>query len=245
MSAGEEMLVTSEPAGGAPLPMSPAAEVIAPGAVRFTFSEEVVMTADPSGLAAESLRVLRTHLLTQHVREGRRGLAVVSPTEGVGCTSVAVNLAVALAQAGVKTLLIDADLRHPAVHNFITPSAPVPGLQQCLTADPLDLQDAVQEEVSENLSVLFAGGATASAQEMLAGERFRRLLDSCLRDYDITVIDTPPASSSADARQVSSLVSYALLVVGQNRTFVSDVKTLVEEMTADHAQVVGVALKGS
>lgn len=210
----------------------------------FTLSSDVVMIHEPSGLAAESLRVLRTHLLTQHVRMGRRGLAVVSPTQGVGCTSVAVNLAVALAQAGVKTLLIDADLRHPAVQHLIVPPGPVPGLRQCLSADPIDLVDVVQQDVLENLSVLFAGGGDGGAQEMLAGERFRRLLDSCLRDYEITIVDTSPASSSADARQVSSLVSYALMVVGQNRTFVSDVKTLIEELQADHAQVVGVALKG-
>lgn len=213
--------------------------------VTFALAETVVMSSDPSGLAAESLRVLRTHLLTQHVREGRRGMAVCSPTPGVGCTTVAVNLAVALAQAGVRTLLIDGDLRRPAVHKFVMPSREVPGLQQCLTGPTVALADAIQDEVLPNLSVLYAGGRSHQAQELLSSARFRDLANSCMRDYDLTIIDTPPANSSADARQVSSVFSYALLVVGRNRTFVADVKTLAEELQADHARIVGVALRDS
>src|SRR5207302_11461126 len=76
----------------------------------------IVMLSDPQGSAAEAIRVLRARVQSEHLQLGRRALAVCSVGAGVGCTFVAVNLAVALGQIGIKTLLVDANLRNPAVH---------------------------------------------------------------------------------------------------------------------------------
>src|ERR1700748_150683 len=70
-------------------------------------SDDVVLLSNPTGAAAEAIRALRTHLMAQHVGEGRRALAVCGASHHVGRTFMAVNLAVALAQIGLKTLLID------------------------------------------------------------------------------------------------------------------------------------------
>src|SRR5579863_59456 len=78
------------------------------------FKSIVTLSEEPSR-TAESIRALRTHVMARHVNEGHRALAVCSASQGSGCSFVASNLAVALSQIGVNTLLIDADLRSPSL----------------------------------------------------------------------------------------------------------------------------------
>jgi len=212
--------------------------------VEFRVADDVVVLNDPQGGRAEALAALRTHIMAQHLRVGRRSLALCAPNAGVGCTTIAVNLAVSLAQVGVKTLLIDADMRRPSVHKHLAPSREVPGLVQCLGDDAVGFGDAIQAEVLPDLSLIYAGGRADKPQELLAGARFKALLDLCLRDYDLTIVDTPPASASADARRIASVVGHALMVVGRDQTFVSDVKVLAEELEADRVRVIGSVLNG-
>ncbi|MHB8529302.1 MAG: CpsD/CapB family tyrosine-protein kinase [Caulobacteraceae bacterium] len=216
--------------------------VAAPAAEPYGFSPSLVTIADPFGKAAEAIRALRTHIMAQHVQEGRRALAVCAASSGVGCTFVATNLAVALSQVGIKKLLIDADMRSPTVHRIIRPQRETDGLRQCLTSQEATFGEAIEAEVLPNLSVMYAGGASANPQELLAGERFRSLMDFCLRDFDATIIDTPAANSCSDARRVSTVVGYSLIVAGRDRSYVEDVKTLIGQLEQDHARVVGTVL---
>jgi capsular exopolysaccharide synthesis family protein len=205
-------------------------------------SSEVVMVSEPNGPRAEALRALRTHIVAQHVKLGRRALAVCAPSGGVGCSFVAANLAVALSQIGLKTLLVDGDLRAPSVGTFIVPTGEPQGLRQCLSAgEPLGayLHSA---NAPDDLAVLFAGGAAANAQELIGGERFKALMEGCLRDFDITLVDTPPANLCADARRIASVLGYSLVVARRNVSLVHDVKTLVGELEVDRVEVVGTVL---
>lgn len=206
------------------------------------FPSELVLLSDPQGRRAEAIRALRTHIIAQHLQAGRRALAVCAASAGVGCTFVAANLAVALSQIGVKTLLIDADLRQPAINEFIPTERPVRGLQQCLADGEVSFTEAVVSDVLPNLSVLYSGGAAINPLELLATDRFEDLLDVCMRDFDVTIVDTPPTSSSADARRVSNVVGYSLVVARQNMSLVDDVKALIAELQAVDAIVVGTVL---
>lgn len=206
---------------------------------KYAFSSDVVMLSDPNGPRAEAIRTLRTHIMAQHVEDGRRGLAICAASSGVGATFVAANLAVALAQIGVKVLLVDGDLRHAEIDGFIRPPQTVSGLRQYLESSDADLSSALQSEVIPNLSVIFAGGVAASAQELLASDRFADMVERCLRDYDLTIIDTPAANSCADARRISTVAGYSLIVAKRHYSFVSDIKALAEQLREDRAQVVG------
>jgi capsular exopolysaccharide synthesis family protein len=210
--------------------------------VAFTTADALVVLTDAGSERAESIGALRTHIMAQHLAAGRRSLALCSPTADVGCTSLAANLAVALADGGLKTLLIDADMRHPAVHTLIRPSREVTGLGQCLADDTVKFGDAIQFDVMPNLSIIYAGGRSERAQDLLATPRFHQLVDVCLREFDVTIVDTPPSNSSADSRRVATVVGYSLLVVGNNKTFVSDVKLLADDLTADGSVVIGSVL---
>lgn len=214
----------------------------APGATVRGFSQQVVVLSDPNGARAEALRALRTHIMAQHVGRGRRALAVCATTSGVGCTFVAVNLAVALSQLGLKTLIVDGNLRAPAVDKFILPEGEAKGLRQCLAGDGDVLGDYLRIGAADCLTVLFAGGAAPDAQDLVGGERFRGVMESCLRDFDVTIVDTPPANRYADARRIAGVLGYGLVVARRNVTLVDDVRTLINELKVDRADVVGTVL---
>ena len=208
----------------------------------FAMSPDLVTLAWDTSGEAESFRALRTHVVARHIQDGRRALATCAVTPGVGCTFVAANLAVALSQIGIKTLLIDANMRNPSVDQlFQAPQRPM-GLQQCLTAADAAYADFIHEDVIPNLSIMFAGGTPHNPQELLAMGRFADLMSDCLRHYEMTIVDTPPASSCSDANRVSSVVGYSLVVVRRDQTLFSDVKTLINQLESDRAQVVGTVL---
>jgi Mrp family chromosome partitioning ATPase len=89
---------------------------------------------------------------------------------------------------------------------------------------------------------MYAGHATANPQELLAGDRFRSLMKFCLREFDATIVDTPPANTSTDARRISAVAGYSLIVTQQNKTFVRDVSTLAGQLSADRAVVIGTVM---
>lgn len=208
----------------------------------FSFSPLLACGPNARPAAAEAVRAMRSSFMVRHVQAGRRAVAVCSATAGVGCTLTAVNLAVSLSQIGVKTLLVDADLRDPGVDQLIIPPTPRKGLRQTLASEDAALDEFIEPDVLPNLSVLFAGGAASNPQELLAGSRFEDLMALCLRDFGATIVDTAPANLSADARRVSNVVGYSLIVARSNATYSRDIKTLLAQLNEDHVRVVGSVL---
>jgi protein-tyrosine kinase len=205
------------------------------------FSPLLYTLSEPNGEQAESIRAIRTHVMAQHIERGRRALAVCAPNKGVGCTFVATNLAVSLSQIGIKTILVDGDLNNPGVSGLIRPASSRGGLAGCLASQSA-FSDCIDFEVAPNLSVILAGDPVANSRELLAGDRFQMLMDFCLRDFDVTIVDTPPANGSSDARRISTVLGYSLIVAGTNRSYVNDVKTLADQLRSDHAKVLGTVL---
>lgn len=204
---------------------------------KYVFSPDLVTMTDSRPAEAEAIRTVRTHVIARHLNDGRRGLVVCGPRPGVGCTFTAVNLAVAMSQVGVSTLLIDADLRTSAVQNFIRPEGSVHRL-----SDAVSPTDWIHHEVLPNLSVLFSEGLMGSAAEGLGGEAFRRFMDRCLRDFELTVVDAPAVSENSDALRVASVMGYALIVARMNVSFLKDVERLAKDLQDDGARVVGAVL---
>ena len=201
-----------------------------------------VMLSDPDGAAAESIRVLRTSIQSQHLRSGRRALAVCGPTPEVGATFVAVNLAIALSQIGIKTLLVDGDLRNPSVHTYFSPPLSGPGLYEVLNADSLNVVDCTREEVLPNLDVMTAGQPSRNAHELLSSDRFSNVINACVRDYDMTIVDTPPATGCADGLLIGTVTGFSLVVTRKNRTLVSDVRVLVDQLKIERVHAIGTIL---
>lgn len=212
---------------------------------------DIAQLAKPGGFGApktvkpfrvsESLRALRTHVMARHVSEGHRALAVCAASRGSGCTFVAANLAAALSQIGVNTLLLDADLRSPGVAAMLGLETSKADLRTALST-PIDFNDCIERNVAPGLSVLAPAGPAPNAQELLASARFKSLMDFCLREFDATIVDTPPANQYSDARRVSTVVGYSLIVAHRNISHVSDIKALAEHLQGDRASVIGTVL---
>jgi protein-tyrosine kinase len=191
--------------------------------------------------AGESLSALRNFLIAQHLQMGRRSVAICAPHAGSGCTYLSTNLALAMAQAGINTLLIDGNLREPGVADVLTPDRAVPGLSDYLASDEDDSPFLVPD-ARPNLSIIYAGSAAGASSELLAKQKLKLLINESVRSFDFTIVDCPPAAHFGDARRLASLVRYALVVVRRDHSLAADIKTLVKELQSDGVNVVGTFL---
>jgi Mrp family chromosome partitioning ATPase len=140
----------------------------------------------------------------------------------------------------MRTLLMDANLRDPCIHGlFGVPAERAHGLAECLASDETVFADFMQPDVLPDLSVMFAGAPPENPQELLSSLRFQAMMQFCMREFHATIIDTAPANICADARRVSTVTGYSLIVARCNLSFVDDVKTLADQLASDRASVVG------
>ena len=204
--------------------------------------DALAVVDDPSSIIAEAVRALRTRIMAQHVQIGRRALAVCGATPGVGCSFIAANLAVSLAQIGVRTALVDAALRNPSLSRLLRVAHEGPGLSDFLADPDLYIQDLVGEPLLPCLSFIPAGRIPARPQELLASARFQGLASHLLREHQVTIFDTTPANGCTDAQRVATVAGYSLVVARKNNSYVSDLATLAKLLRADGSNVVGSVL---
>lgn len=201
----------------------------------------ISLLTDPNSLVSEAVRSLRTQIVARHVDAGRRALAMVAPTVDCGLTTLTINLAVALAQTGVRTLLVDADLRHPTITTALGLQASV-GLSDLLEGKVSDMDDVLIRDVVTNLAVLPAGSVADQPHELLASSSFRQLVRDTMREYDLTLYDTSPANLSPDAIAVANAAGYATVVGRRDHSYTSDVKTLSGQLVDAGCSVIGTVL---
>jgi tyrosine-protein kinase Etk/Wzc len=201
-----------------------------------------LVLSDPTSIEAESIRALRTRFVAQHVQEGRRSVAICTPAAETGCTFVATNLAAAISQIGLSTVLVDANLRDPGVTVAFGLRPARGGLSEYLADPAKEIDDIIIENVLPDLAVIPAGAVPSNPQELLSGGRFPHLVDRLLREFDLTIFDTTPTNSCTDAQRVANVAGYSLIVGRKHKTFFNDVRTLSQLLGADRSVVVGTVL---
>ena len=181
--------------------------------------EHLVSLQAPSTAAAEQYRVLRHFVETLRKRANLQVLGVTSPGVGDGKTVTAINLAGALSQSDdARVLLIDMDLRRPAIARYLAIAQARPTLADALGTPGLALKDAVIQLPRFNLSVLQAPVSAASPYELLRSPKLEALLAEARQQYDYVVLDTPPFVPYPDCRLIAKSVDGFVLVVASNRT---------------------------
>jgi capsular exopolysaccharide synthesis family protein len=161
---------------------------------------------------ADAFAALRSAVILNQDSTKVRSLLVTSPGVGDGKTTVSVNLALSLARLGNRVLLIDADLRHPTVHEALGMTV-TGGLAPFLSGHG-EWWTGIQADVFPNLSVVPAGGDEAEPADLLASLRMRHLLEEANKAYDYVVIDSPPLLPHlADSRILAELADGVLLTV--------------------------------
>jgi capsular exopolysaccharide synthesis family protein len=179
--------------------------------------DDCIMLTHPSSQMAEAYRGLRTAMLFSNVGRPPQVIVITSPLPLEGKTMTSLNTAIALARQGHKVLLIDADLRRPALHHRLRIGF-TPGLTEFLAAENAAKPEFIQHPQVPNLFVLPAGTAPASPAETLADKRLGEFLKRLRKQFDFILIDTPPVLAVTDAVVMSSYADAVLLVVRSNRT---------------------------
>ncbi|MGN6724745.1 MAG: GumC family protein [Tepidisphaeraceae bacterium] len=183
---------------------------------RFSPSERgQLVCTDPRSAAAEAYREVRTTLQLGKTRHAKT-ILFVSPASADGKSTTASNVAIAFAQAGERTLLIDCDLRHAVQHHiFRVPNRC--GISGILSGK-MTLDDAIMSSGIPNLALLTSGMSTDAPAELLATEALEPLLKSLRRDFDRIIIDAPPVIGVTDARILAAMADATVLVLRMRRS---------------------------
>jgi exopolysaccharide transport family protein len=159
---------------------------------------------------AEAFRSLRTSILLSAADRPPSSLLVTSTQPGEGKTTIASNLAIALAQLGRRVLLVDADLRFPSLHRLFRVRENM-GLVSYL-AGHRDWHDVVRPSGSVGLDVLFCGPVPPNPSELLSSQSMEALIRSAKAEYEFVILDSAPLLAVADSRVLAPLVSGVVLV---------------------------------
>ena len=179
-------------------------------------NRELIVHEHPMSGIAEAARAIRTNLLFMSPDQPYKTLLVTSASPSEGKTTVACCVAIAMAQAGQRVILVDCDLRRPRMHRIFNRDPQVGVTSALLEPELLDTQ-ALATEIP-NLSVLPAGPIPPNPSEILHSEKFRKLLDELRRHYDRVIIDSPPVVAVTDAAILSTIVDGTMLVVRAFKT---------------------------
>ncbi len=209
---------------------------------RHGVTSKLVTLLSPHSAGVEAYRLLRTNLRYASVDKPLRSLAVTSALAEEGKSLTAANLAISAAQAGVRTLLVDADLRKPAVHKLFA----VPG-HTGLTAVLVGLQkmeDAIQPTQVDNLWLLVAGDKPPNPAEILQSESMASLHRRLTGEFDFVVYDCPPVLPAVEAVDIGALADGALVVVRAETTPKDAVQQALSQLAHGHVAMLGAVLNG-
>ncbi len=220
------------------------------GAIPDTDDEEVaiaqVETAvrdHPRSIVAEAFRGVRTSLQFSAPAERQRAVVITSPRAQDGKTAVACNLALAIAQAGRRVLLVDANLRRPALHRVFGFSMPK-GLSNLLVGDG-SLDAYVVKTDHPSLDVMGSGPTSPNPAELLGSAQCRAFLEEAVRRYDQVIIDTPPVLLASDGVALATAVDGVILVVRANTNSRGVARRALRALLDVNAHVFGVVLNAA
>ena len=195
----------------------------------------------PTSSAAEGFRTLRAAVALARNSEKLRVIAVTSTIPSEGKSLVASNYAIVTAQTGLRTLLVDADLRRPSVHKAFQLQSPV-GLSAYLAERISDIGEIVRTTEVPNLDVVCCGAAPSNPSELVSSKRMIQFLEEAASRYDRVVCDCPPVSAVADPLVVGAMADGVIFVTKFNKIRRQHALRSVQRITDAGIYLVGVVL---
>jgi capsular exopolysaccharide synthesis family protein len=205
-------------------------------------TDDLFATSHPRSQFAEAFRTIRTALAFTSADAPLTALTVTSVFPSEGKSLVAINLAIAYANIGKRTLLVDTDLRKPRLqHVFSAPSRA--GISDLLAAGAsLRLKDAIVRTPVDNLSFLPAGTLPPNPVELLDSVRFQQLLGELRQSFDMIIFDAPPALNMVDAIVMAKQTDGLVLVAKAFSTNKFAARQLAQQLDAANIPILGVLL---
>lgn len=192
--------------------------------------------------ATEAFRALRTNITFVGAERPLQLIVISSPGPGEGKTTIATNLALTLASAGSRTVLVDGDLRRPTQHRAFR-IVQEPGLTDVLVGDA-KLGEVIRPDLADNLDVVPAGKIPPNPSELLGSDAMRRVLDDLRKDYEYIIMDSPPLLPVTDAVVAAASSDAAVVVLRSGETEEVAALRAFEQLDRVKARVAGVVLNG-
>ncbi|RVU16711.1 polysaccharide biosynthesis tyrosine autokinase [Streptomyces antnestii] len=203
---------------------------------RSSVRQRIAVDSTNTSSRAEAFRKLRANLQFAQVDDRPRVIVVTSPVPGEGKTTTSVNLALALADAGMRTCLVDADLRRPSVAGTF-------GLVQDAGLTTVLIGQARAEDVVQQagsrLTVLTSGAVPPNPTELLASERLGEVLRELADTYDVVIVDSAPMLPVADTIGLAQLADGVLLVVRASKTGRDQIRNAAELLNRTGVRMLG------
>jgi polysaccharide biosynthesis transport protein len=189
---------------------------------------------------AESCRAIRTNLLFASPDQPMKRFVITSAGPKEGKTTTSVSLAIIMAQAGNKVVIVDTDMRRPDLHRiFGVPGSE--GITSVLLGDA-KLEDVIKSTEIPNLYVLPCGPIPPNPAELCQSDAFQQLIDDLSERFDRTILDSPPVMVVTDAVLLSTLSDGVLLVARSGRTGRAALRDTVQQLTDVSANIFGCVL---
>jgi capsular exopolysaccharide synthesis family protein len=200
----------------------------------------VIVRDQPLAAPSEAIRRLRTNLQFIDLANRPKSIVISSSIPGEGKSTIAMNLAVSLADTGSRVILVDADLRRPSIATYAGIEGRV-GLTTVLIGRA-EVEDVVQPLGTTSLDVLPAGQVPPNPSELLGSTAMASLLEQLSASYDMVLLDSPPLLPVTDAVVLSLLAGGALVVVGADRIHRPQLHQSLESLETAGAHLFGIVM---
>lgn len=208
---------------------------------KSTNGDDLVIEKNPDSIPSETIRALRTRVQFSKVdRANMKTILITSPAPQEGKSTIAINLAASFAHSNKHTLIIDADLRKPRLHQVFKKER-TPGLIDYLFGD-VAFEKVINATAVKNLSIITAGTMAHNPSEILDSPQMEQLLKKVRDEFDYIIIDSPPIVAVTDAEILARKVDGSILVVSFNKTDKGLLERGVHLLKNEHSYLIGSVL---
>jgi len=205
-------------------------------------SGALVTAYSRKSIASESFRSLRTSIQFSTADAQPRVIMITSAGIREGKSVIAANLAITMAQAGSKTLLIDCDMRRPTIHTFFNSKSDT-GLSNLLVGKA-DVIEAIHPSGIKGLEIIPCGPVPPNPSEIIGSKNMEKLMGALRKKYTHIIIDTPPISAISDALALTPLIDGAILVIRVAETPRKIIQNMIERIKTVNCRILGAVLNG-
>jgi polysaccharide biosynthesis transport protein len=203
---------------------------------------EMITLCNTKSLISEAYRHLRTSiLLSSNGQYRHRAIMVTSSKRGEGKTSTSINLAITLAQANKKVLLMDCDLRNPKIHRILDLKNEA-GISTFLADSSQPLNKLIVNTAIPNLSVLTSGPIPPNPSELIGSAMMKKCLAMLAQRFDHVLVDTPPLLAVTDGSILANMVDGVILVIRGGDTTKEAIIRSKQLLSYAHARIIGTML---